>query len=261
MSWRLSVSTLGMPGRPVVEAVRVGLDHGCDGVELRVHPDEEITLGMEPAEAAAAAKHVTDAGLEISCLAGYARLCGGSQEDDDAVIGELRALIRLAGHMGAPSVRVLPGGTTAGRAAGRRRIEAVLDELTAAGVQLLVETHDSHPTAQDVLELIRPFSGSAAVGVLWDILHPIVNGEDPATTARLLGDAVHYVQVKDASLDRQWAPALPGQGDLPLDEVARLLQGGSGWISLEWERAWYPEIPDVAVPLETIAAWFETSFR
>ncbi|MDZ5077222.1 sugar phosphate isomerase/epimerase family protein [Nesterenkonia sp. HG001] len=261
MSWKLSVSTLGMPGRPVVESVRTALDHGCDGVELRVHPDEEVTLGMGDGAARDAARHVTDAGLEISCLAGYVRVCGGTEEDDDAVIEELRALIRLAEVMGAPSVRVFPGGTHAGRQAAHRRIEAVLEDLTSTGVQLLVETHDSHPTAEDVLELLAPFGEDPRVGVLWDILHPFINGEEPSTTASLLGGRVHYVQVKDASMAQDWKPAVTGEGDLPLEEIGGLLAGGSGWISLEWERAWYPDIPEISVPLAATAQWFEKTLR
>lgn len=261
MSWKLSFSTLGMPGRPVVEAVRTALDHGCDGVELRVHPDEEVTLGMGDAAARTAAQHVTDAGLQISCLAGYVRICGGTDEDDDAVVEELRALIRLAEVMGAPAIRVFPGGTHTGQEAAHRRIAAVLDDLTATGVRLLVETHDSHPTAEDVLELVAPFRQDARVGVLWDILHPYINGEEPAVTAQLLGDRVDYVQVKDASMAQDWKPVVTGEGDLPLEEVGRLLAGGSGWISLEWERAWYPEIPEISVPLAATAAWFEKTLR
>lgn len=261
MTWRLSFSTLGMPGRPVVEAVRTGLDHGCDGIELRVHPDEEVTLGMGETAAREAAKHVTDAGLQISCLAGYARVCGGEDGDDDAVIEELRALIRLAEVMEAPAIRVFPGGTSAGRPAARRRIEAVLEDLEATGVQLLLETHDSHPTAEDVLALLGPLADDARVGVIWDVLHPYINGEEPADSARLLGENAHYVQVKDASMDRGWTPAVTGEGDLPLEEIGRLLAGGSGWISLEWERAWYPEIPAIAVPLAATAAWFEKTLR
>ncbi|GAB3194384.1 sugar phosphate isomerase/epimerase family protein [Nesterenkonia suensis] len=261
MSWKLSVSTLGMPGRPVVEAVRTALDHGCDGVELRVHPDEEITLGMGDAAARDAARHVTDAGLQISCLAGYVRVCGGTGEDDDTVVEELRALIRLAEVMGAPAIRVFPGGTHAGRDAARRRIEAVLEDLEATGVRLLVETHDSHPTGKDVLELLASFGQDPRVGVLWDILHPYINGEEPATTAALLGERADYVQVKDALLAQDWKPAVTGQGDLPLEEVGRLLAGGSGWISLEWERAWYPDIPEISVPLAATARWFEATLR
>lgn len=261
MTWRLSVSTLGMPGRPVVEAVRTALDHGCDGVELRVHPDEEVALGMGDAAAKEAARHVTDAGLQISCLAGYVRICGGTDGDDESVVEELRALIRLAEVMGAPAVRVFPGGTHSGRDAARRRIAAVLEDLEATGVRLLVETHDSHPTAEDVLELLGPYADDARVGVIWDVLHPYINGEDPAETARLLGDRVQYVQVKDASMAQDWKPAVIGEGDLPLEDIGGLLAGGSGWISLEWERAWYPDIPEVVVPLAATSQWFERTLR
>ncbi|MDU0293939.1 hypothetical protein [Saccharothrix longispora] len=45
-SWRFAVSTLGMPGIPVRDSVRVAAEHGCHGLEIRVHPDEEVHLGL-----------------------------------------------------------------------------------------------------------------------------------------------------------------------------------------------------------------------
>ena len=49
----------------------------------------------------------------------------------------------------------------------------------------------------------------------------------------------------------------PGEGAVPLGECGELLRSWSGWVSLEWEKAWYPGIPPVDVPLRAAAAWFE----
>jgi hypothetical protein len=43
---------------------------------------------------------------------------------------------------------------------------------------------------------------------------------------------------------------------VPLGQCRRLLRDWSGWVSLEWEKAWYPDIPPVEVALPAAARWF-----
>lgn len=49
-----------------------------------------------------------------------------------------------------------------------------------------------------------------------------------------------------------------GAGEVPLEEQGELLQDFSGWISLEWEKAWHPQIEPLEQALPTAAAWFRT---
>jgi sugar phosphate isomerase/epimerase len=45
---------------------------------------------------------------------------------------------------------------------------------------------------------------------------------------------------------------LLGQGEVPVQEMIALLahDGYQGWVSVEWEKRWHPEIeePEVALP-------------
>ncbi|MGC7101740.1 sugar phosphate isomerase/epimerase family protein [Amycolatopsis lurida] len=250
MSRRFAVSTLGMPGVSVAEAVKVATEHGCHGLEIRAHQDEVVRRGLGERESAEVRSRIADAGLEVACLAGYAKVCAPGP--DEPVIDELRALIELAHRIGAPSIRVFPGG--GGRA--HDRIAAVLDDLRDAGLRLLLETHDSHPTGEAALGVVEPFGDPALVAVLWDALHPWRSGEAPATTRAVLGDYFGYFQVKDAVSAEDKTPVPPGEGTVPLGECAELLRDWSGWISLEWEKAWYPDIAEVATPLRAAAGWF-----
>ncbi|MEV6607105.1 sugar phosphate isomerase/epimerase family protein [Kutzneria sp. NPDC051319] len=246
MAWRFAVSTLGMPGVPLAQAVRTAVAHGCEGLEIRAHPDEEVHLGM--ASAATARRLIADAGLEVACLAGYAKVCAPGP--DGPVIAELRALVDLAHQLGAPSIRVFPGGD----GAAYDRIAAVLDDVRAAGVRLLVETHDSHPTGEAVLTIVEPIGQPAAVAALWDAVHPWRQGESPARTRAVLGDYFGYFQLKDARAADP-TPLPPGDGEVPLAECAEVLQAWSGWVSVEWERAWYPDIPPVETALDAASRW------
>ncbi|WP_447002557.1 sugar phosphate isomerase/epimerase family protein [Saccharothrix isguenensis] len=247
--WRFAVSTLGAPGAPVGDSARLAAEHGCHGVEIRVHPDEEVHLGLTPARAERVRREVTDAGLEIACLAGYPKVCGPGP-----VLDELRALVELAASLGAPAIRVFPGGEEEGR--GLERIAAVLPDLRANDVRLLVETHDSHPTGEAALRLVAPFGEPERVAVLWDAVHPWRAGEPPERTRRVLGEHLGYFQVKDVAAGDP-TPVPPGEGAVPLDVCGKSLADWSGWVSLEWERAWYPGIAPLPVPLRAAATWFD----
>ncbi len=61
-----------------------------------------------------------------------------------------------------------------------------------------------------------------------------------------------YVQLKDATAD---GPALVGAGDVPLEAVRTVLAGYEGWWSLEWEKAWYPDIAPLSEALVSARSW------
>jgi sugar phosphate isomerase/epimerase len=209
---------------------------------------------------------ITGAGLSTACLAGYAKVCAPGP--DGPVIGELKALIELAHRLGCPAIRVFPGAggqpnlgpdaAVDGRAVDR--IGAVLGDLREGGVRLLVETHDSHPTGEAAVRLAEPLGDPHLVAVLWDALHPWRHGEDPDRTRAALApagrDYLGYFQLKDVMSPHDLTPADPGRGIVPLDHCAELLRPWTGWVSLEWEKAWYPAIGPVSAPLRAAADWF-----
>ncbi|MFC3452726.1 sugar phosphate isomerase/epimerase family protein [Amycolatopsis speibonae] len=243
------MSTLGLPGVPVREAARTAQAHGCDGLELRVHPGEELHLGLPGGDVDRIRSQLAEEGLAVACLAGYAKVCAPGR--DQPVIDELKALIELAQRVGAPAVRVFPGGDENAD----RRITPVVDELRSSGVRLLIETHDSHPTGAAAVGLAARFSAPELVAVLWDAVHPWRAGEQPALTRQALGDYLGYFQVKDIRSCQDPTPVPPGDGAVPLTQCGELLRSWSGWVSLEWEKAWYPGIAPVEAPLRAAAAW------
>ncbi|MFI6977549.1 sugar phosphate isomerase/epimerase family protein [Embleya sp. NPDC050154] len=247
-------STLGAPGRPVHEHVVRAIRHGCTGLELRVHQDEFVNLDLPAGERRAIRERIADADLEVPCLAGYAGICAPTP--DPIVLSTIHRLLDLAHDLAAPAIRIFPGGTGEGDAArAERRLAVLLPEATARGVTLLVETHDSHPTGAAVADLVRPFGGT--VGVIWDALHPWRHGEDPADTADALAGLLRYVQIKDAASATDTAPVPLGTGTVPLTTIGTTLRGHDwhGWVSLEWEKAWYPEAVSLEEALPGAADW------
>ncbi|MET7680031.1 sugar phosphate isomerase/epimerase family protein [Streptomyces sp. NPDC005423] len=270
---KLAFSTLGVPGLPVADVVRLAAAHGYHGVELRAHPEEPVHAGLDSARRADVVAEFKAAGVEILGLAGYVRVAAPG--DDDAVLGELRELLGLARDLGAPFVRVFPGGgpgqesetpetpetpenaTNAENAAkfgdsdssgasegsdalAARRLGRAAEWAADLGVRILLETHDSHPTAADALRVVGPV-GHRNVGVLWDVLHTWRGGEQPSETFASLGPYLGYVQVKDVASAQDSTPVALGAGVLPLGECVEVLSRGGwdGWVCWEYEKRWY----------------------
>ncbi|WP_157246036.1 sugar phosphate isomerase/epimerase family protein [Nonomuraea typhae] len=249
----LSVSTLGMPGYTLDRAIETAVRHDCRGLELRLHPDTGVHAGLSAAERVAVRKAVEQAGRQLSALAGYVRIC--EPGPDEPVVEALLADLRLAADLGAPGVRVFPRG--ADPAVGARRLQAVAGTAGELGRRVLVETHDLMATGAKVAELLDAAACPDTTGALWDLLHPWRHGEAPADTLSALGSRLAYVQVKDAVSANDSTPVPMGSGSVPLEECGELLRaaGYDGWVSLEWERTWYPQVAPVEEILPGAAAW------
>ncbi|WP_171166185.1 sugar phosphate isomerase/epimerase [Streptomyces sp. I05A-00742] len=246
---KLAFSTLGVPGLPIPDVTRLAAAHGWDGVELRAHPEEPLHPGSGPAERAAAVRRFDADGVRILAVAGYVR--AASPGPDEPVLTELDALVRLAADLGAPFVRVFPGAgeqpAEESDATAARRLAWVAPLAADLGVRVLLETHDSHPRAQDTARVLGPV-GHRNVGALWDVLHTWRNGEPPSVTLPTLAPHLGYVQVKDVVSEHDTAPLTLGAGAVPLAACVRELAaaGWDGWLCWEYEKRWHPEAPDFA---------------
>ncbi|MFV2121068.1 sugar phosphate isomerase/epimerase family protein, partial [Streptomyces sp. Act-28] len=105
---RFAFSTLGVPGTAVGDVVRLAGEAGYQGVELRAHPEEPVHPGLLAHARREVVREFAAAGVDVLCVAGYARVA--AEGDDDDVYEELHRLIHLAADLGAPFVRVFPGG-------------------------------------------------------------------------------------------------------------------------------------------------------
>ncbi|WP_030681810.1 sugar phosphate isomerase/epimerase family protein [Streptomyces sp. NRRL B-1347] len=243
---RLAFSTLGVPGLPVEDVLRLATTHGYHGVELRAHPEEPVHPGIGPGERADVVASFKAAGVSVVGVAGYARLADDCA--DDVVLDEVRGLVELARDLGAPFVRVFPGGGESpdADAVAARRLGVAAEFAADAGVRVLMETHDSHRTGADAARVLGAV-GHLHAGALWDLMHTWLGGEDVADTFAALGPYLGYVQVKDIAGADDTTPLALGDGVLPLAECVQLLgrRGWDGWLCWEYEKRWY----DDAAPL------------
>jgi sugar phosphate isomerase/epimerase len=262
---RIAFSTLAFPAASLATAVSLGRSWGYTGVELRLIDGELIDPEMSASDRAAVKHTAAVAGLPIVAVDSSIRLTG------DEPGAELRKFLSLASDWESPLVRVFGGALPDGDPDRRARLAAAArvleDSVPLAerlGVAIGVETHDSFSASSVVAELLAMVP-SAAIGAVWDSHHPYRTGQRPAEVWSDLGRRTLLAQVKDARRDAArtdgWQLVLLGRGEVPVREMLELLHGDGyeGWISVEWEKRWHPEIeePEVALPqhLSVLSTW------
>lgn len=258
----LGFSTLGCPDATVHEVAALARRHDCAHVELRAHPDGPIHVGMSATERALWTAGLADAGVRPVDVASYVALAETSM-DTRAVVESGRAHVALAEDLGASGLRVFGGGPgdpdTAERA--RERLSALLDATGDSEVGIWLETHDRLPRGADAAAVLDGMPPRAAA--IWDVAHPWHHGEEPRDTVRQLADRLALVQVKDVRSREDVRPVLPGSGAIPLHAVVAALSAHDwdGPLSLEWERAWFPDLPDLDAALPAARAWLASPGR
>jgi fatty-acyl-CoA synthase len=172
----------------------------------------------------------------------------------------LPAALELAAEWGAPIVRVF-GGEAGALDDIARRLEPALDRAREVGVTVALETHDDFSSAELVAELLRRVQ-SPSLAAVWDVHHPYRVGESPRDVVQALGTRLALVHVKDARrLGDGWELVALGDGEVPVRESLDVLRdvGYEGWLTVEWEKRWHPELaePELALPRDcaTLRRW------
>jgi sugar phosphate isomerase/epimerase len=268
---RIAFSTLAFPDATLAEATSLGRSWGYAGVELRLIDGQLIDSSMPAAERVRVKQTIAAAGLPIVAVDSSILLTANDPGP------ELRRFLELANDWESPLIRVYGGPLAEEPRARRTQIEAAAGVLQEAaplaerlGVAVAIETHDAFSASSVVAELLAMVD-SKWVGALWDSHHPHRMGERPAEVYEHIGPRVLHVQVKDARRSAGhkggWQLVLLGKGEVPVREIIRLLaaSGYGGYISVEWEKYWHPEIeePEIALPqhLKVLEEWAQDLAR
>jgi len=286
---KISFSTLACPDWTWRQIAEAGGAHGFDGVEIRMLGGETDLLdcpefGEHLLESNRS--HLLLHGMKVCGLASSVRFdhLDRAEREEQLAIGKL--YIDLARRLGADFVRVfgdvLPSaGEPAARHAVLRNIAGGLDalgrysDLHGGTVDVLIETHGDFADSNLMLELLLHVR-EPRVGVLWDTHHPWrFYGEPVAETYARLKPWIRHTHWKDSvtqpageistaveSRANRLRGLMPGHrpanyvifgtGEFPAAEALSLLVAGGydGWFSLEWEKAWHPDLagPEIALP-------------
>lgn len=232
----LAFSTLPMQGMSAEALRALCTDHGMKA-EIRCAADGSFPYvdGLP----------VTNVGTGI-CLLGY-------DEGQLAAAGRQLALVKARGIAAA---RVFLGNFRMRHDAPQKPIDEAgivraLRHLTESGVEIWIETHNEYATSASLVPLLERVA-SDKVGIIWDIAHPIEDGEGANDTWQNLHTFIKQIHVKDAKphpdpVFHDWYYTKLGQGQLPIAQVVEMTQrdGYGGFYSLEWETAWRPEIQGI----------------
>ena len=262
---RIAFSTLAFPEATLSEAAALGRSLGYAGIELRLDDGQLIDSSMSATKRVRVKQTIAAARLPIVSVDSSIILTA------EGAGPELRQFLELANDWESPLIRVYGGPLAEEPGTRRAQMEgaaAVLQEAIPLaerlGVAIAIETHDSFSASSVVAELLAMVQ-SKWVGALWDTHHPHRMGERPAEVYENIGPRVLHVQVKDArrSVAHKggWQLVPLGEGEVPVREIISLLAAGGygGYISVEWEKYWHPEIeePEIALPqhLKVLQEW------
>ncbi len=265
----LAYSTLGCPDWSFAHAAEMASQHGYAALEVRLYNGEIIPADLSQSERANVRRVLAQNKIGIVGLGASTRFSFPDAAERQANLDELKRYVELAADLEVPLVRTFgsPGQLAITM---EEAIQYCADALNAVaphaeklGVSVALETHDAFCKGVDVAAVLAQVE-SSAIGAIWDVHHPFRMGEDIETTWRVLGPRVKHIHIKDGvrRADGSWQLVLLGQGEVPCRAVVELLhrEGYQGYITVESEKKWHPEIeePEIGLPhqAETLRAWF-----
>jgi len=258
---KIAFSTLGCPGWPWEKVLDTANELGYDGISLRgLGPAVTDLTGVEPfLEENIPSTRADLARRKLALCSVDTSVSFSDPEKMPAMLASGRAHLELASRLGAGRIRVFGDLVQEGQTRDqvRQRIVAGLRELACyaepLGVDVLLETHGHFSRGAEVRRIMELVDHPRA-GVVWDVHHPFRHDNElPVETYRQLKEYIRSTHFKDSMrTGESYTYCLLGQGDIPARECLGLLCGGGydGWIILEWEKRWRPEIaePEVVFP-------------
>ncbi len=269
---KYAFSTLACPAWSIEQIVDAATRLGYDGVELRLLDGEVIDPRTDRAQVERTVALCQSRGVEVCAFDTSCHFNQSGATEQEQQVADLLAWIGLAHDLRVPLLRVFGGANPEGDAPVtddevNARVAAALrrvaPEAERAGVTVVLETHDAFSSARRVADVLKHV-GSSHIAALWDSHHPYRMGESPADVVAALDGRIAHVHVKDARRlpsDGAWQLVLLGEGEVPVrGQLAALRRAGySGYVAVEWEKKWHPEIADPEVALPQHIAWLRNA--
>ena len=264
---------MGTPEYTVPEAIDLFGRLGMEGIEAIVHDEYRSAIRTDISAAGLRElRHRAEGqGLRFAGVTPYATDLNSPDQKVAAAHQELllRA-IEIAHELGAGCIRTYAGRETGGPGRGerlRRLVETVrgpAEVAARAGVRLGFENHfntladSAKATVEAVAAVNHP-----AFGIVYDQGNlTMLGAEDYQETIPLQAPHLVHVHVKDlrfkdrppettsGAVEALPADAKPtisvpvGEGILPWGKIIAELRrtGYAGWLSIEYERRWYPDL-------------------
>jgi sugar phosphate isomerase/epimerase len=260
---KFAFSTVACPKWDFETIAAKAKEYGYEGVEVRGFLNESIL--------SAANVFLTDPQkvksifafhkIEIACLSSSIAMTGNKRADR-RLAEDCKRFIDTAAAVGSPLVKVFdsqvaPGGLFNPAKWGNHSRSSTGNDLgdwlaplgdyaAQRGVTIVVENALSFRSSKEMWLILDRLS-HPSIACCWDVANAAMIGEHPSVSVPTLNSRIQYVQVKDALLGPLGANFCKlGEGDIPVQKLLiRLLGiGYTGWVSLEWEKAWLPGLAE-----------------
>ena len=242
-------SSLACMQATLPQLVDYAVGAGYDALEIRLDPQDNIcslTQEVLPLNL------LLEKGVKILDLGTGVGLTDYQPEKVETA----KRCAQLAAFAGAKGIRLFVGAhITTFTETPQQNIPGIIraiNEIAAFsapfGVEVWLELHSWFSTGQN-MKLILDHVAEKNVKLIWDVIHSVEFGESPEDTMTAVGNFIAHVHIKDGRKPQNpeqchWQLTALGEGELPLTNVLRLLKeaGYDGYLSLEWESAWHPEL-------------------
>jgi sugar phosphate isomerase/epimerase len=250
---KFAFSTVSCPKWDFDTIVARAKEYGYEGVEVRGFLNESILTASNPflTDPRKLRTLFDDNDLDICCLASSIAMTQ-NRKRDKAAAAELTQFIDTAHALNCRLVRVFdtqvrPGQdrASAGVALGNW-ILPLADYAAERDVVLLVENALSFRSAKEMWTILDRLQ-HPSIACCWDVFNAAMVGESPYISVPTLNSKIQYTQVKDAKLGQLGATYTKlGEGDVKVQTFLTRLRGVGykGWVTLEWEKAWLPNIAE-----------------
>lgn len=248
---KLSFSINGWKEHSWQEFVDLADEIGFKGIELHNVLESDLSDKNGPFHkynSAATMRKLTDKGISVPCVDISVDI---SADETDKNIEYITKCIDFASGVRVPFVRVYASGKSeTSRDNVVSCLTGLVDYAAEKNVTILIETFGMFSDTATLRDILMEFA-SDSLAALWDVYHTFCEkGEDTETTITNLGAYIRHVHLKDACKnDSEAEYCLISEGDVPVDIVVNALSSinYSGFISLEWNPDWMPELTEIDV--------------
>lgn len=245
---KYAFTSFSWPFADLTQLLDAAKRYGYEGIEPRLDAGHGhgIEVGTDAAERHALRERIAATGIGLCCLSSSAKFADPATVDQHVAATGHR--IDLAADLGVPLLRVfggqIPSSTTRAEATARivDALGSVADHAWDRGVRVCLETHDDWSDPRAVAAIMGAVD-HPAIGVLWDVMHPVRTGGATMESAYdVLSPWLAHVHIHDGSARTDKLEfCRMGEGDLDHRVVIRLLRTGGydGYLSGEWIN-WEP---------------------
>ena len=253
---KIAVSTLPFRTWPLERVLQCCCRNGYSALEIRMDFHPWSCTALVDDHYLEAYSQIRSAGLHVSNLGSGIVLAKDSEEEFQKLI----RLFEIADCLRTKGVRIMLGHIRLNRLwpespldrDGILRWLVRADQLARqSGKEVWIETHNEFATGRSLSRIFQEVP-LFSTRVIWDVMHPLEQGETVEETLDFLGNRLVHVHIKDGvpwddPNQMIWKYTPIGEGVIPISKIIRLLRrrGYDGYYSLEWESAWRKELAEL----------------